>query len=86
MKKIEPYGYFRVEPFGWTDCDESDEGAIPLYEQDDIDSLQAQCDELLAVLQDVISWVPGRPKWHTDEPIKAVERARAVMEKLRSKK
>jgi hypothetical protein len=28
----EPFGYFRPEPFGWTDCDKSDEGAIPLYE------------------------------------------------------
>lgn len=34
---------------------------------------------LLASLKDVISWVPGREKWHTDEPIKAVERARAVI-------
>ena len=84
--KTEPYGYFRVEPFGWTDCAETDEGAIPLYEHEDIARLEAQRDELIAVLQDVISWVPGRPKWHTDEPIKAVERARSVMEKLRSTK
>ena len=27
----EPFGYFRPEPFGWTDCAETDEGAIPLY-------------------------------------------------------
>ena len=27
----EPFGYFRVEPFGWTDCAETDEGAIALY-------------------------------------------------------
>ena len=27
-----PFGYFRAEPFGWTDCAESDEGAKPLYE------------------------------------------------------
>ena len=29
----EPYGYFKPEPFGWTDCAETDEGAIPLYEK-----------------------------------------------------
>ena len=28
----EPFGYFRAEPFGWTDCAEDDEGAIALYE------------------------------------------------------
>jgi hypothetical protein len=27
----EPFGYFRAEPFGWTDCSPTDEGAIPLY-------------------------------------------------------
>jgi hypothetical protein len=31
-KMVEPFGYFRPEPFGWTDCAETDEGAIPLYE------------------------------------------------------
>ena len=29
----EPFGYFRAEPFGWTDCAEDDEGAIALYER-----------------------------------------------------
>jgi len=28
----EPFGYFKAEPFGWTDCAEMDEGAIALYE------------------------------------------------------
>lgn len=28
----EPFGYFRAEPFGWTDCAETDEGAVALYE------------------------------------------------------
>lgn len=27
----EPFGYFRAEPFGWTDCAATDEGAVPLY-------------------------------------------------------
>lgn len=29
---LEPFGYFKPEPFGWTDCAETDEGAIALYE------------------------------------------------------
>jgi hypothetical protein len=29
----EPFGYFRAEPFGWTDCAKTDEGAIALYER-----------------------------------------------------
>ena len=28
----EPFGYFRAEPFGWTDCAKTDEGAVALYE------------------------------------------------------
>jgi hypothetical protein len=30
--KQEPFGYFKAEPFGWTDCAETDEGAIALYD------------------------------------------------------
>ena len=29
----EPFGHFRAEPFGWTDCAKDDEGAIALYER-----------------------------------------------------
>jgi hypothetical protein len=29
----EPFGYFKPEPFGWTDCAADDEGAIALYER-----------------------------------------------------
>jgi len=32
LESQEPFGYFRAEPFGWTDCAETDEGAIPLYQ------------------------------------------------------
>ena len=35
----EPFGYFKAEPFGWTDCGPDDEGAVALYEQP-----QAQAD------------------------------------------
>lgn len=27
----QPFGYFKAEPFGWTDCAETDEGAVALY-------------------------------------------------------
>jgi hypothetical protein len=29
----EPFGYFKAEPFGWTDCGKDNEGAIALYEK-----------------------------------------------------
>jgi hypothetical protein len=29
----EPFGYFKATPFGWTDCAETDEGAVALYER-----------------------------------------------------
>lgn len=32
-KMVEPFGYFRSEPFGWTDCAPDDEGAVALYER-----------------------------------------------------
>ena len=32
IQQSEPFGYFKAEPFGWTDCAETDEGAIALYE------------------------------------------------------
>lgn len=31
----EPFGYFKAEPFGWTDCSETDDGAKALYERPD---------------------------------------------------
>lgn len=39
---IEPFGYFRAEPFGWTDCEECDEGAMPLFDGAVIMDLQKQ--------------------------------------------
>ena len=29
----EPFGYFKAQPFGWTDCAETDAGAVALYER-----------------------------------------------------
>jgi hypothetical protein len=33
LDKQQPFGYFKAEPFGWTDCGENDEGAKALYER-----------------------------------------------------
>ena len=30
--EAEPFGYFKAEPFGWTDCAETDDGAIALFD------------------------------------------------------
>ena len=46
-------------------------------------NLIASAPELLAALKDVMGWVPGPASWHTDEPMKALERARAAIEKAR---
>ncbi len=43
-----------------------------------------QRDELAAALRDVIGWVPGASSWHTTEPLKAVERARAALSRVQS--
>jgi hypothetical protein len=33
LAQPEPWrGYFKAEPFGWTDCAETDEGAVALYQ------------------------------------------------------
>ena len=37
-----PFGYFRAEPFGWTNCAESDEGARPLYEAPPVQEVQRE--------------------------------------------
>lgn len=52
MKPIEPFGFFRAEPFGWTNCAETDDGAAPLYDQAAIDGLVKQRDELVAVFEE----------------------------------
>ena len=51
LAALEPFGYFRVEPFGWVDCGEKDEGAVALlYDQGTINELLKQRDMLLDVL------------------------------------
>jgi len=53
----EPFGYFRAEPFGWTDCAKTDEGAIPLYDRPtEVDHLKnelRQSDDMLKAVADL---------------------------------
>jgi hypothetical protein len=51
MNTPEPFGYFKAEPFGWTDCAETDGDAIPLFDKAAIHLIQKQRDELLAALE-----------------------------------
>ena len=50
----EPFGYFRAEPFGWTDCAETDEGAQPLWENAAMCAIEKQRDEILAALESIV--------------------------------
>lgn len=48
----EPFGYFKAEAFGWTDCAETDEGARPLYDQGAIDALIAERADIATLEQE----------------------------------
>ena len=50
----EPFGYFRAEPFGWTDCGPDAEGAKALYEWPADTQLTDAAPELLAALKGLI--------------------------------
>ena len=43
--------------------------------------LMAAAPDLLEALQDLIGWVPSSSHWHTDAPMKTLERARAAIAK-----
>ena len=55
----------------------------PTAERDANARLIASAPELLESLIDVLGWIPNGGPWHTDAPMKAVERARAVIAKAR---
>jgi hypothetical protein len=65
----EPFGYFKAEPFGWTDCAETDEGAIALYEAPSQRTWVGLTDEeRIDILVDAV-----HTKWDDQEIIKAIE-------------
>ena len=78
----EPFGYFRAEPFGWTDCAETDEGAVALYDQETVNALQERHDELLSAAKAVIErW--DSPLWKDLPPTaKVIARLRDVVNKM----
>ena len=59
MKLPEPFGYFKAEPFGWTDCAETDEGSIPLWDNDALLLIERQRDELLIALEQAVRYLDG---------------------------
>ena len=69
----EPFGYFRAEPFGWTDCAPTDEGALPLY--------TAPPRQWQTLSDEEIYPLYNEPRSDAE----MVEFARAVEEKLRAK-
>jgi len=80
----EPFGYFRPEPFGWTDCAEDDEGAIALYERPQEVGLTDE--EIEAIAQKHMSTVGDH--WCNEEAIRerhAEDFARAIIAALRAK-
>jgi hypothetical protein len=63
--KQEPFGYFKAEPFGWTDCAETDAGAKALYEAPQPQQWVSLTDEQSKALSDArneaMTWaVKGR--------------------------
>jgi len=57
LHMVAPFGYFRPEPYGWTDCEKDDEGAIALYERPQEWELRKELDsanDLIKSLADLI--------------------------------
>ena len=70
-RNSDPFGYFKAEPFGWTDCSENDEGAVALYEH------PTNVDELLTAVKEVIRI--------SDRKHDAWDKAKVLIEKMESK-
>lgn len=80
----EPFGYFRAEPFGWTDCAKDDEGAIALYERPQEVGLTDE--EIEAIAKKHMSTVGDY--WCNEDAIRerhAEDFARAIIAALRAK-
>ena len=85
---VEPFGYFRPEPFGWEICAADDEGAIALYEAPPeykpLTNEQLAAPELLAALQGMLRGIFDGP----DDASAAmlVAKARAAIAKAKGEK
>ena len=75
----EPFGYFKDEPFGWTDCAETDDGAIALFAAPPAPSVpdgwKHDCAGILA--NDVELWVDSCPHCGKPRPAAAPTPAEA---------
>ena len=79
-----PFGHFRAEPFGWTDCAKDDEGAIALYERPQEVGLTDE--EIEAIAKKHMSTVGDH--WCNEDAIRerhAEDFARAIIAALRAK-
>lgn len=68
LEMVEPFGYFRAEPFGWTECAPDDEGAVALYERPH----QSE-DKLEMVLPEGYVLVPVRPTQNMVDAAKSID-------------
>lgn len=86
----EPFGYFKSEPFGWTDCAETDEGATPLFDEKTVSALVNQRDELAEILQfsrrafdyydcNIEQWSVAKERRLRREAIKKIDAAMAKL-------
>lgn len=77
--KAEPFGYFRPEPFGWTDCAKDDDGAIALYETPP-QRKPLSDEEILKVYDDMFDQIVGQNyrQRRTVLFAKAIERAHGI--------
>ena len=62
-----PFGHFRAEPFGWTDCAATDDGAIALYEHPMTNPWRD------AVIEQLESWHIYVPAIHDNSPRLAIK-------------
>ena len=84
----EPFGYFRAEPFGWTDCGPDDDGAKALYEWPANTQLTDAAPELLEVLKELAALDFGAQIMNDDDTRRidfAARKARAAIAKAEGK-
>ena len=84
----EPFGYFRSEPFGWTDCSEDADGAIALYEHPAKPAQEVGLtdEEIEAIAKKHMSTVGDH--WSNEEAIREIHAedfARDIIAALRAK-
>lgn len=80
-QQAEPFGYFKAEPFGWTDCAETDEGAVALYERPNQPAQQPLTDEQIGQIEAEIwkpEWLDETERESNRDFARAIERAHGI--------